>query len=223
MKRLNIFAACVALGLAVTAHADEIGRGSLFGTIEYRASSHADLPKWGQVLAGIAREQATYEACAEDAQSCPSRRVMSWMAAVKSVEGADPFEQIRRINEFVNQREYRDDASNWGRSDYWATPLEFMRHSGDCEDYVIAKYVSLRMLGVPAEAMRMVVLKDTVRNLAHAVLAVEHDGDVLILDNLTDAVLSHRRIKHYEPYYSVNEVTRWAHVTANQMVVALNH
>lgn len=223
MKRLNILAACLILGAAGVAHADGAGRPSLFGTVEFRAASHADLPKWGRLLDGIAREQQTYDDCAADAEACPSRRVMSWMAMLKSVEGAKPREQIRRVNGFVNQWRYRDDTSNWGRSDYWATPLEFMRHSGDCEDYVIVKYVSLRALGVPADAMRMVVVKDTVRDLAHAVLAIEHEGDVLILDNLSDAVLSHRRIKHYEPYYSVNEVTRWSHVSINRMVVAATH
>ena len=33
---------------------------------------------------------------------------------------------------------------------------------------------------------------------------------VYILDNLTKAVLPQERIKHYVPYYSINESTRWA-------------
>ncbi len=223
MKRLRHLVVCLALFGAGTAQAQGQGSPAVFGTVEYAAHSYADLPKWGRVLDGIARERVVYEACAQDADACPSQRAMAWMAALKSAEGASRFEQLRRINGFVNQRRYRDDASNWGASDYWATPLEFLRSSGDCEDYVIMKYVSLRQLGFPAEALRMVVLQDTVRDLAHAVLSVAIDGDIVILDNLTDAVLSHRRIKHYKPHYSVNEITRWSHLTANELVMAANN
>ena len=58
-----------------------------------------------------------------------------------------------------------------------------------------------------------VVLKDTLRNLDHAVTAVYLDGDAWILDNLSNAVLSHKRLSHYRPQFSVNEEYRWAHLT----------
>ena len=54
----------------------------------------------------------------------------------------------------------------WGVMDYWETPAEFFQKSGDCEDFAIAKYFALRDLGFPASQMRIVVLKDTLRNLA---------------------------------------------------------
>ena len=59
----------------------------------------------------------------------------------------------------------------------------------------------------------IVVLKDTLRNLDHAVTAVYLDGDAWILDNLSNAVLSHKRLSHYRPQFSVNEEYRWAHLT----------
>ena len=62
------------------------------------------------------------------------------------------------------------------------------------------------------KSMRIVVLRDTIRNLAHAVLVVYSDGDAFVLDNLSDIVLSHRRISNYSPQYSVNEFGRWAHI-----------
>ena len=77
----------------------------------------------------------------------------------------------------------------------------------------IAKYFALRDLGFPASQMRIVVLKDTLRNLDHAVTAVYLDGDAWILDNLSNAVLSHKRLSHYRPQFSVNEEYRWAHLT----------
>ena len=86
-------------------------------------------------------------------------------------------EQIRAVNLFLNDWQYKSDIQNYGRRDYWATPLEFLRRSGDCEDYAIAKYVSLRQIGFAPEQLRLVV-RDVVRELAHAVLAVYLDDGV---------------------------------------------
>ena len=107
---------------------------------------------------------------------------------------------------------YREDIENWGREDYWAIPAEFIARSGDCEDYAIAKYFTLKELGIPPKSMRIVVLRDTIRNLAHAVLAVYMDGEAYILDNVTDIVLPHTRIRNYRPQFSVNEFGRWTHI-----------
>lgn len=123
-----------------------------------------------------------------------------------------PIEQLRAVNRFLNGWRYKSDQDNYGVRDYWATPLEFLARSGDCEDYAIAKFVTLRKLGFSAEQLRLVVVHDMRRDLAHAVLAVYLDSQVYLLDNLNMAVLPQERVTHYVPYYSVNETTRWAHV-----------
>ena len=87
-----------------------------------------------------------------------------------------------------------------------------MSRSGDCEDYAIAKYFALRALGFDRDALRIVVLKDRIRGIGHAVLAVYLADDILILDNLSDRIFSHLKYKHYVPQYSMNETARWAHV-----------
>lgn len=139
---------------------------------------------------------------------------------LKSEAGQPRLAQLQAINQFFNQWQYRTDEQNYGERDYWATPLEFLRRSGDCEDYAIAKYVSLRQLGFGAEELRLVVLHDIVRDLPHAVLAVYLDGEIYILDNLTTAVLRQEQVSHYVPYYSVNETTRWAHVPPTDTVAS---
>lgn len=193
---------------------------AIFGTREFRADSFAALPQWQRVLDRIESERAVYRACSADARACPNRGTLAWRALISSLRDAPRREQIREVNRFVNQWSYKSDDSNYGRSDYWASPLEFFGRSGDCEDYAITKYVTLRELGVPADDVRMVVLKDTLRDLAHAVLAVVQDDQVLILDNLTNAALPDHKIAHYAPYYSVNEQTRWAHVARDPAMVA---
>jgi predicted transglutaminase-like cysteine proteinase len=137
---------------------------------------------------------------------------MAWRSVIESQAGRATIDQLRAVNRFLNDWRYKADEQNYGRRDYWATPLEFLRHSGDCEDYAIAKYVSLREIGFAPEQLRLVVVRDVVRDLAHAVLAVYVDDQVYVLDNLTNAVLPQERVTHYVPYYSINETTRWGHV-----------
>ena len=115
---------------------------------------------------------------------------------------------------------YRTDSYNYKQSDYWASPAEFFSRSGDCEDYAIAKYVTLRQMGFSAEQLRLVVVKDLNQNLAHAVLAAYVDGDVFILDNVNGKVRSQAVVTEYAPYYSVNEQARWAHAAPAAAKVA---
>ena len=192
----------------------------LFGTVEFRAESLAALPQWERTLRQIEQERGTYEACSEAAPSCPSRGVMAWQAMLRSQAGRPQFYQIQAINRFLNDWQYRSDQQNYGRRDYWATPLEFLRRSGDCEDYAIIKYVSLRQLGFGADQLRLVVLNDLSRGLAHAVLAVYLEQQVYILDNLSLAVLPQEQIPQYVPYYSINETTRWAHVEPVEQLIS---
>jgi predicted transglutaminase-like cysteine proteinase len=192
----------------------------LLGTTESRVDSLDDLPQWRRVLARAEAETGLVHACMVDADQCPSRETRAWAALLGSLVGQAPLAQVDAVHRFVNGWEYRSDADNYGRSDYWATPVEFFRRAGDCEDYVIAKYVSLRALGFGADRLRMVVLQDVVRNLAHAVLAVYQDGAVYILDNLSNAVLPQDRLTHYQPYYSINESSRWAHVQPHAVIVS---
>lgn len=215
-------AALMVLSMVAPKTASATVPAMLFGTIEFEARSHSALPQWRRVMAGVNSEIETYRLCAIDGEACPNRGVMAWQALLQGLKGEDQMKQIRSVNRFINQWRYRTDERNFGQSDYWATPVEFMTHSGDCEDYAIAKYVSLRQLGFSADQLRMVVVHDVLRDLAHAVLAVYVDGEVLILDNLSNAVLPHHRLSQYLPYYSVNEKARWTHMPSTPTQIASN-
>lgn len=176
---------------------------------ERAVGSPEDLPKWRRVLRRLASEEAVLRACLRDGAACGSARLRAWRRAVRAAGGRPLPEMLERVNRFVNRFRYRPDAAAWGTSDYWATPLEFFDRSGDCEDYAIAKYVTLRLLGVPERAMRLVVLRDTRRDLVHAVLTVTEGHRRLVLDNLYDRVLPEERLPQYRPYYSVNAEGLW--------------
>jgi len=200
----------LAVWLAVVPSAS--AQPALFGTTEFRAPSLAALPQWQRALRQIEAERSTYQACSDPDGDCPSRGALAWREMIREQAGRSRLDQLATVNGFLNDWRYRDDSKNYGRRDYWATPLEFFRRSGDCEDYAIVKYVTLREIGFPAEQLRLVVVQDVVRDLAHAVLAVYEGDQVYILDNLTKAVVPQERLTQYVPYYSINETARWAHV-----------
>jgi len=138
-----------------------------------------------------------------------------WQGFLDQVRGADALERLAEINRYINRIHYRADQKNWGELDYWAAPGEFFARGGDCEDYAIAKYYSLKLLGFPTDRMRIVVLNDDMRRVAHAVLEVSLGDRQVVLDNRSDFVLSWGDVGHYRPIYSVNEATYWLHAGGN--------
>ncbi|MDR2820712.1 MAG: transglutaminase-like cysteine peptidase, partial [Desulfovibrio sp.] len=145
------------------------------------------------------------------------KRDVTWEQLQAAVKGKKDIELLRYVTTFWNFWPYKEDIVNWKQEDYWEIPAEFLQRSGDCEDYAIIKYFTLKQLGIPPEDMRIVVVRDTIRNLGHAILVVYLQNDAFVLDNLSNAVLSHSRFRHYSPQYSVNEFGRWAHLKGRKM------
>jgi len=133
----------------------------------------------------------------------------AWLQARKTAAGLDRDGQLQAVNRFFNRWPYKTDRALYRTSEYWAAPDEFMTHSGDCEDYAIAKFFALRELGFANRALRIAVVYDNLRRIGHAVLAVYAEGDILILNNQTDTIASHTRYDNFVPWYLVNETTLW--------------
>lgn len=212
-------AACAALpgragaqSLADFARAAQKQRQGLFGSTEIESLSFGALPQWRRILAEMEQDLPAFRACLTSEAHCTSDVLTAWRQIIMQARGRPRPEQIDRVNRFFNRWPYKEDHEIYGRSEYWASPVEFMTRSGDCEDFSIAKFFALRELGLGNEEMRVVILFDRIRNIGHAVLVVYQDGDALVLDSLSDVILSHRKYRHYLPQYSMNEGTRWAHV-----------
>ena len=180
----------------------------LFGTVEFR-SPIKNLPKWERVMGSEKRKPSFIDKGMDTRNQQVSAR---WAKLKEKLQGASLREKVQGVNNFFNQWPYKTDREVWGVEDYWAVPREFVEKSGDCEDYAISKYYALRDLGVPAEMMRIAAIKDVIRNLGHAVLVVFMESDAYVLDNLTNLVLSHKKLTHYAPQYTVNETFLWRHV-----------
>ncbi len=209
--RLPLSALAVGLALLpAAAQGVEVDRPRLFGTAETRSDNLKPFTKWTVMLDRYGKERSLEIApCAQlGALKC---RPKVWREYLATVEGKPRRQQVELINSYMNQRTYIEDLPNYGVPDYWATPREFLGKDGDCEDYAIAKYMSLRTLGFKDSELRIVVVQDLNLGVAHAVLIVYLDGQALLLDNQIKMVVDATKVRHYRPYYSINEKSWWLH------------
>jgi predicted transglutaminase-like cysteine proteinase len=140
-------------------------------------------------------------------------RVKQWQVLMQTAKGLSDQEKLKKVNDFFNSRiKFVDDLRLWNVADYWATPLEFLaRGQGDCEDYSIAKYFTLKELGVSEKKMRITYVKALKLNQAHMVLTYySSPRDIpVVLDNLiTDIKLATKRTD-LMPVYSFNGMGLW--------------
>ena len=174
----------------------------LFGSHEFANQGIKKFPKWGDMLS---RWQGSAP-CEGD--TCTTD---GWQDLLVDLQGKDRMTQIKEVNRYFNEERYIIDRKNWGVEDYWATPFQFLKMDGDCEDYAIAKFMALKALGFPIEDMRVLALRDMNLDIGHAVLIV-YDGDTpLLLDNQIKSVVPADTVKHYMPIFSLSETGWWLH------------
>lgn len=183
----------------------------LFGT---KTTAHADLtpfPQWTGSLERYYRRRSEIPGpCRATAfNGCHMQR---WKAMLQEVAEETRERQLNFVNRYMNTHRYIVDPINWGVTEYWAIPHEFLKKFGDCEDYAIAKYLSLLALGWSADDMRIVVLQDLNLRVMHAVLIVNFQGKNMLLDNQITLVIDSKKVHHYRPVYSLNEKGWWRHL-----------
>ena len=141
------------------------------------------------------------------------RNIDAWEMLLKQPPAGDIHTTLNRVNQFFNSRiRFVDDMTVWGQEDYWATPVEALRKgAGDCEDYALAKYFTLRELGVPASQLRITYVKALQLNQAHMVVTWYSSPDAipLVLDNLKPAILPASARSDLLPVYSFNGEGLW--------------
>jgi predicted transglutaminase-like cysteine proteinase len=183
---------------------------ALFGSKEVRSANLGPFQKWTWMLDRQRDEKSLYDG------PCTARRfnrchLQEWRQLLKDVAALDPQAQLEAVNTFMNRAPYVTDPVNYGVPDYWATPLQFLSKDGDCEDYAIAKWETLRQLGFQNEQMRIVVVDDLNLRVPHAILVVYMGGRAYVLDNQISRVIPAEIINHYKPIYSINEQAWWLH------------
>lgn len=184
----------------------------IFGAPEISLGKPEDVRQWDDFRRRYEGEKAILDRCVTNPKQCPNAATQRWSLFLASQRQKPRSDQIEAVNRYVNGAVAHDsDANVYGLSDYWATPLEFLERTGDCEDFAILKFVSLLYLGFANDEMRLVIALDRSRNIGHAVLAVRHLSDEEILDTSYTTIWPASLIADYAPEYSLNLTTRWAH------------
>ncbi len=144
-------------------------------------------------------------------------RLRQWRELVAQIHGLPEETRVERVNRFFNRIPSRTDLAHWGQNDYWATPQELLiSNGGDCEDFALAKYFTLRAAGVPNDRLRVTYVRAWIarenRMESHMVLAYYPfpDADPLILDNLVAEVRPASERKDLTPTMGFNAEGLWS-------------
>ncbi len=141
------------------------------------------------------------------------QRIDAWQQLLATQKQLSETERLQVVNQFFNrQLRYAEDIDLWHEVDYWATPIQsLIKGAGDCEDYAIAKYFSLRRLGIPADKLRITYVKALRQNRAHMVLTYYSSPDAmpLVLDSLIDAIKPASQRTDLLPVYAFNGEGLW--------------
>ena len=138
--------------------------------------------------------------------------VAEWENLIIQDDSGNDLEKLEKVNRFFNRLEFVDDMVLWGEKDYWATPIEFLgTQAGDCEDFTIAKYFTLKFMGVDEEKLNLTYVKALNYNVHHMVLTYFGTPGVepLVLDNLVTEIKPASMRNDLMPIYSFNGSGLW--------------
>ena len=182
----------------------------VFGTKKVKFSTIANKKNWARVR-DAAFSPSTKVKC-DDPSQC-AIKTSAYSKLIEQTGGKTLDVQLQAVNSFVNsQITYKEDIDGYNNLDYWATASQTINNGyGDCEDFAILKYNLLLKMGVSADAMSLIVLKDNDRDLFHAVLAVKTSEGYFVLDNLNDKVYADYKVRNYQPLYSFSQDKSWLH------------
>ena len=139
-------------------------------------------------------------------------RLTAWEDLIVSDNSQTDLEKLEKVNQFFNKMEFVDDIDHWRVKDYWATPIEFIgTQGGDCEDFTIAKYFTLKAMGIKDEKLNLTYVKAITYNVHHMVLAYYSSpgSEPLILDNIVKDIHSASKRTDLLPIYSFNGTGMW--------------
>jgi predicted transglutaminase-like cysteine proteinase len=140
-------------------------------------------------------------------------RFQTWHELIKANMQESTWQKLNLVNSFANKHiQYQSDQQHWHAKDYWATPIESLGTGyGDCEDYVIFKYMTLRALGIAQSKMRLMYVRIAASNEPHMVLVYyDKPNEVpMVLDNTINKILSANRRPDLKPVYAFNAKGLW--------------
>ncbi len=135
-----------------------------------------------------------------------------WQGLIQALRSAPTHEKLQGVNQFFNKFEFLDDFTQWGVEDYWACPVETLTvNGGDCEDFSIAKYLTLEQIAIPKDQMRITYCLTLPLKRPHMVLAYFRTpgSEPLILDTKSNIIAPVSKRTDLIPVYSFNRDGYW--------------
>jgi predicted transglutaminase-like cysteine proteinase len=162
--------------------------------------------KWLGVERELDDELLVLALCQEDRLRCRSLPALQFLAITDHAKAREGRARLGEINRAINLAiRPVSDLVQYGSIDVWSSPLAtFAQGAGDCEDYAIAKFVALRVSGIAAEDLRLVILRDTIRQQDHAVVAARLEGRWLLLDNRHMAMVEDAQLRNFRPTFVID-------------------
>ncbi|BAM92693.1 conserved exported hypothetical protein [Bradyrhizobium oligotrophicum S58] len=189
------------------------GLATLFTDTEPFGLLRADLEagplrsKWLALARKLDDERVQLALCDGDRDRCASPAALRLLAIVDQGRAKEGRARLGEINRAINLAiRPASDLAQYGEMDVWTSPLvTFANLAGDCEDYAIAKFVALRLAGIPPEDLRIVILRNTARDEDHAVVAARLEGRWLLLDNQRMAMIEDSAARQVQPRFVMDE------------------
>jgi predicted transglutaminase-like cysteine proteinase len=178
-----------------------------FGLFVSKVSAGALREKWLGVERKLDDERVQLALCDGDRERCVSPAALQLLAIVDNARARDGRARLGEINRAINLAiKPMSDMAQYGQIDVWSSPLvTFTTGAGDCEDYAIAKFVALRLAGMSADDLRIVVLRDTINGEGHAVAMARLDQHWLSLDNRRMAMVEDSDVRNIRPLFVIDE------------------
>lgn len=168
-----------------------------------------NLPQWSDFSARQSQSLQSLSECEQNEAWCTSPEVKRWAGLINNLREQGKLRQIITVNKWFNRLPYKYDEDAYEQLDYWADTLELLQKRGDCEDFALSKYYTLRQLGFTPEELQVTMVYDRENFINHAVLMVFIDGTRYMMDINSDTTEPSALGKRYKPLYSFNEQTAW--------------
>ncbi|MBM7487352.1 putative transglutaminase-like cysteine proteinase [Bradyrhizobium canariense] len=170
-----------------------------FGVFAFAISAGSLQEKWLALRSRLDDDMVQLALCDGDRNNCASPAALKLLAIVDQARSRDGRARLGETNRAIN---LGIRAADDGSEDVWSSPLAtFARGAGDCEDYAIAKLAALKLAGIAAEDLRIVVVRDLRAGEEHAIAAARLDGHWLMLDNRRMAMVEDDAARSYQPLF----------------------
>ena len=202
-------AAELTAGTLISPGAMELVRKSAepFGLFASLLSGGGLREKWLGVERKLDDERVQLALCDGDRERCVSPAALQLLAIVDSARAREGRARLGEINRAINLAiRPMSDLAQYGQIDVWSSPLvTFATAPAIARTTRSPNSSRLRLAGVAADDLRIVVMHDTIRGEDHAVAAARLDGHWLTLDNRRMAMVEDADVRNYRPLFVIDE------------------